>query len=486
MARNYVNTASVATIASSINSSVGTMSVSNYSGYPTAPFWIIVDRDTASSELMEVTAVVGTTLTISRGQGGTVAASHSAGAKVEHVIPAGVASASELHNEAMSNVHGVTGNLVGENQAQTIQNKTYRGAHTHVYSDSLPASPVAGFDVTADSTAARTGFRANNTAADPNQRGYVLTQAGVDRFEVFYDGTLKTNPPGSATRPGIETTTKVKCATLEATGNGTVGGTLGVTGTASLAAGLSVAGASSVSGLTATGAVNANGPATGLSVANNASVNGTLTVGGASTVGSLSSSGAVSASGAVTAGNGVTVSAGNVTLSGSNAKLQFPTGATGAGTAEGQTRYRAESLEVWNGTRWVGTRPIPYFGFTTANPGPQTASPYTLHTLAIADPGWNYRLAVSGSAEWLAGISTRWDLVVRIDSATGANVSEVGIGHDGGGAGVTAQVFAPPATASTVLSGAKTLYLVAVNAYGVNGFDPTGVTTSINALVIPV
>src|SRR6187551_138209 len=113
MAHNYTNTASKALLDGNINSSVGSLAVTGYTGYPSAPFYILVDRDTSAAELMEVTAVAGSTLTVTRGTGGTAATSHSSGATVEHVIPAAVPQAVEQHIEASSNVHGVTGALIG-------------------------------------------------------------------------------------------------------------------------------------------------------------------------------------------------------------------------------------------------------------------------------------------------------------------------------------------------------------------------------------
>lgn len=201
---NYSNTASIATLQAAINNSQLTMAVNTFTGFPAVPFWVQVDRNTGASEIMEVTGVAASTLTVVRGQGGTVATSHGLGATVEHVIPATVPQASEAHVAATTNVHGVAGTLVSTTSTGTVQNKTFRGGHQHTYTDADPAGLTAGYRVSADNNSARDGFVADNTAADANRRGFLLTQSGTARIEAFYDGTLRVTPNGAATRPGIE------------------------------------------------------------------------------------------------------------------------------------------------------------------------------------------------------------------------------------------------------------------------------------------
>lgn len=218
--QNYTNTASVATVSgSTVSSGATSMTVANFSGWPSVPFWAIVNRGTVSAEVVKVTNVAGSTLTISRGQDGTTASSHNVGETVEHIIPAYAANLAESHPEVTTGAHGITGDPVGTTQAQTLTNKTYRGAHTAVFSDTTPAF-TAGFSSTADNTNAKDGFVHANTAADPDRAAFRATQAGADRFVVFNDGTAQITPSGSAVRP-----------TLNVTGGATtIGGTLAVTG----------------------------------------------------------------------------------------------------------------------------------------------------------------------------------------------------------------------------------------------------------------
>jgi len=63
--------------------------VAALTGYPAqTPFTAIIDPDTASEEVVEVTNVAGTTLTVTRGVDGTTASSHNAGAVFRHGVSA--------------------------------------------------------------------------------------------------------------------------------------------------------------------------------------------------------------------------------------------------------------------------------------------------------------------------------------------------------------------------------------------------------------
>lgn len=102
MTREYSSISVATTLASSINTSVTTMTVAT--GTATALlggvslaagnvdiFTVAIDPDTVNEEIVYVTQVSGDTLTISRGQAGTgtagsVGISHTAGAAVKHVL----------------------------------------------------------------------------------------------------------------------------------------------------------------------------------------------------------------------------------------------------------------------------------------------------------------------------------------------------------------------------------------------------------------
>lgn len=88
MARRYYSSTAVATtLSASANNSTTSITVTALSGYPVSTPWTaIIDPDTASEEVVEVTNVAGTTLTVTRGVDGTSAVSHSAGAVFRHGV----------------------------------------------------------------------------------------------------------------------------------------------------------------------------------------------------------------------------------------------------------------------------------------------------------------------------------------------------------------------------------------------------------------
>jgi len=90
MARRFYSSIAVrTTLSSGINDTVTSITVAAVTGFPGSyPYTLIIDEDTASQEVVEVTAGTGTTLTITRGVDGSVAVAHSAGAAVNHGVSA--------------------------------------------------------------------------------------------------------------------------------------------------------------------------------------------------------------------------------------------------------------------------------------------------------------------------------------------------------------------------------------------------------------
>lgn len=125
-AYNYSNTAIQTTLSGNISNSATSFTVGATTGFPAStPYVLALDYGAATEELVVVTGVAGTTLTVTRGFSGTSAQSHSIGAVVRHVYNAQDATDFRTHEAATSDVHGVTGALVGATQTQTLTNKTF-------------------------------------------------------------------------------------------------------------------------------------------------------------------------------------------------------------------------------------------------------------------------------------------------------------------------------------------------------------------------
>jgi hypothetical protein len=130
MSRNYSSTAVDTTLSSGVSPANTTITVASTTGFPAAPFTLALDAGTASQELVLVTAVGGTTLTVTRGYDSTVAATHEAGAAVSHshaaidFREAGTTKDNYDAHAAATVAHGATGAVVGTTNTQTLTNKT--------------------------------------------------------------------------------------------------------------------------------------------------------------------------------------------------------------------------------------------------------------------------------------------------------------------------------------------------------------------------
>lgn len=125
--RFYSSIAQQTTLTSGITGSGTTMIVAAITGFPgSLPYTLAVDYGQANEELVEVTGVAGTTLTVTRAIDGTSGASHNPGAVIRHVSSARDFTDSRTHEAASTNVHGLSGGaaVVGTTSTQTLTNKT--------------------------------------------------------------------------------------------------------------------------------------------------------------------------------------------------------------------------------------------------------------------------------------------------------------------------------------------------------------------------
>lgn len=160
MARRYYSSTAVATtLSGNINNSTTSITVTALTGYPAqTPFTAIIDPDTASEEVVEVTGVSGTTLTVTRGVDGTTASSHNAGAVFRH----GVSARDFDEANAFVNGGGVANSLL--NAKASIITAT---------AASTPAALSVGANdtvLTADSSTA-TGLKWAAVSGLPSQTG---------------------------------------------------------------------------------------------------------------------------------------------------------------------------------------------------------------------------------------------------------------------------------------------------------------------------
>lgn len=244
--RNFNNVTSVGTLSAPLASSATSVTVTGFTGIPTVPFTVTLDRNTPTEEICLVTAVAGSTLTVTRGFDGTAAIAHSAGATIEHTAGAIEYQEANAHTNATANVHGSTGNVVGDQGAQSIFDKTL-------------VSPVLQGDVTAgdaavayDPTGSRNLFRGVDSGGTDvvtiDHAGSISTTANLSVGGTTSTGGLLT-ANGGITVPAGKTLTAsggVVASQVTNNGNGTVAGTLGVTGATTLSGAATLAGGATV------------------------------------------------------------------------------------------------------------------------------------------------------------------------------------------------------------------------------------------------
>lgn len=178
MARlHHSSNARETSLTAGVNSSATTIAVDNPVGYPAStPFIILVELGTSSEEIMLVTAVVGSTWTVTRGYDGSTAVSHDLGAKVVHGVSAGEIDAANEHVESSTNVHGLAGGsaVVGTTSTQTLTNKTLTNptVNSGTFSGGTYSSPTLTTPTIGDFT------NAQHTHADAASGGIISGGGG--------------------------------------------------------------------------------------------------------------------------------------------------------------------------------------------------------------------------------------------------------------------------------------------------------------------
>jgi len=97
-------------------------------GLPSVPFTLLLDPGLGVEEVIEVTAIGGTTLTVTRGVDGTSAQAHTNGGEVRHAYSARDFQDSRNHEADTTTAHGVSGGVVGTTNTQALTNKAVDGS----------------------------------------------------------------------------------------------------------------------------------------------------------------------------------------------------------------------------------------------------------------------------------------------------------------------------------------------------------------------
>ena len=136
MRRSYAGAAKPAALTAVLNGSAAALVITcdDLSNYPTGasgPFYVVVDRGKVTEEKIlcasrteNVLTVLDNGLINGRGADQTTVTPHAIGAELEHIFTATDADEANSHVNSASNVHSVTGSVVGTTDTQTLTNKT--------------------------------------------------------------------------------------------------------------------------------------------------------------------------------------------------------------------------------------------------------------------------------------------------------------------------------------------------------------------------
>lgn len=182
--RNYTNSPGT-TLSGSILAASGTMAVTSAAWAPAVPFIVVVDRATASEEVMLVTNVAGTTFTVTRGYDSTIAFDHAAAATVEPAVAAIDLREANTHVNSNTNVHGVATAVVGASDTQTLTNKTINQAN----------NTISGFDPNELVTANASGHaKVSTPIPDGGLVGATALAAATPPIGTIYMWAAETTP----------------------------------------------------------------------------------------------------------------------------------------------------------------------------------------------------------------------------------------------------------------------------------------------------
>jgi hypothetical protein len=324
--RYYSSTAAKTTLSSAVDSSTTSTSFSlaAATGLPSQyPFTLIIEKDTANEEIVTVTGKVGNSYTVIRGEDGSTSKSHSIGATVEHGVSARDFAESRSHEDATT-AHGVTGNVVGTNGAQTLSSKTLSDAQLGTNLNAATfritnlATPVSSSDAATkayiDTQTASAAASASSAAISASSAATSASSAATSAASAL---SSQTAAAGSASSASTQASNAANSATAAATSaaSALASQTAAATSAASALASQTAAATSAASALTsqtaaATSATSAAASATAAATsATSAAASATTALNSAATATTSAAQAATSATSAATSATSAATSA---------------------------------------------------------------------------------------------------------------------------------------------------------------------------------
>ena len=363
--RNFSATAIETTLVNSISSAATgdtttSVSVVSVSGYPTAPFTLILAPDTNKEEVVTCISVVGTTLQIVRGQDSTLAVSHTAGTSVRHGVSGRDFKEEQTHiaargfdtdsgilaNAGQTHVHGLVsgdGSLVGSDQVVTLTRKTL--TTPTINGATLTGTVTSTASIVVSGAGTITGLSsAGMTTSSATPKSYVdaiLGSATAASTSAASAATSATSAATSATSAANSATASASSASAAATSasSALTSQTAAATSATSAAASATAAATSATSAATSATASASSASASATSAtaaatsASSAATSATASASSASAAATSASSAATSATSAAASTSAAAVSATAAATSATSAAASATAAATSATSA---------------------------------------------------------------------------------------------------------------------------------------------------------
>lgn len=215
--RYYSSNAAKTTLADSISSSATSLTLSAASNLPAQyPYTLILEKDTANEEVIEVTGLVGSSYQITRNIDSSGAKAHAVGANVEHGVSARDFTESRAH-EIATTAHGVTGDIVGTSGAQTLASKTLTTPTINgatISGTFTSTATISGGTITG---AIITGLATPTTSSSAATKGYIDTSVTSAAASATAAATSAASAATSASSALTSATSSAASATAAAT-----------------------------------------------------------------------------------------------------------------------------------------------------------------------------------------------------------------------------------------------------------------------------
>jgi len=350
--RNFSATAIETTLVNSISSAATgdtttSVSVVSVSGYPAAPFTLILAPDTNKEEVVTCTSVVGTTLQIVRGQDSTLAVSHTAGTSVRHGVSGRDFREEQTHiaargydadtailsNASQTHVHGLVsgdGSVVGADQSVTLTRKTL--TTPVINGATLTGTVTSTASIVVSGAGTITGLSsAGMSASSAAPKSYVDAILVLQEASAASSATSASAAATSATSAAASATAAATSATSAAT-------------SATSAAASATTAAASVATIAASATSAANSASAAATSATSATASATSSASSASAAATSATSAAASATAATTSATSAAASATAAATSATSAAASATAAATSATSAAASATTAAASV----------------------------------------------------------------------------------------------------------------------------------------------